>query len=35
MEWKIRNPEKGWGQFFNIGMNQIPKEDFDFLCEQV
>ena len=34
-EWKIRNPEKGWGQFFNnYGMNQIPKEDFDFLCEQ-
>jgi len=31
-EWKTRDEEKGWGQFFNnYGMNEIPKEDYDFL----
>ena len=34
-KWKPRNEEKGWGQFFNnYGMNEIPKDDFDFLCKQ-
>lgn len=34
-KWKIRNEEKGWGQFFNnYGMNEIPKEDFDFLSKK-
>ena len=32
-KWKKRIKENGWGQFFNnYGMNEIPKEDFDFLC---
>lgn len=31
-KWKDRIKEKGWGQFFNnYGMNEIPKEDFEFL----
>ena len=31
-KWKNRNSEKGWEHFFNnYGMNEIPKEDFDYL----
>ena len=34
-KWKNRIDEKGWGQFFNnYGMNEIPKEDFEFLLNQ-